>query len=83
MTQLVEPSFRGAVAASFSATSLRFEFWSCYRAGGIVASLVPYVIPFWPEGRRRVAFWLIMASTLLHVLASRRRKPIERGGPDA
>jgi hypothetical protein len=31
-----------------------------------------YVMPFWPEGRLRIAFWLTLLSTLLHVYTSHR-----------
>jgi hypothetical protein len=66
---------------------------------GLAAGLAAYVLPFWPEGRLRVAFWLTLASTLLHVYTSHQQTidvdadadadadasagPSEGGGPDA
>jgi hypothetical protein len=50
---------------------------------GLAVGLLTYVMPFWPEGRLRVAFWVTLLSTLLHVYTSHQKRPIERGGPDA
>jgi hypothetical protein len=50
---------------------------------GLAFGLVMYMVPFWPEGRLRVAFWVTLLSTLLHVYTSHQRRPIGRGGPEA
>jgi hypothetical protein len=58
---------------------------------GLAAGLAAYVLPFWPEGRLRVAFWLTLASTLLHIYTSHQQSidadadagPGAGGGPDA
>jgi len=41
--------------------------------GGVALGLGVYVMPFWPEGRLRWAFWLTLLSTLLHVYTSHAR----------
>lgn len=50
---------------------------------GLAIGLATYMLPFWPEGRLRVAFWLTLLSTLLHIYTSHQRRPIDRTGPDA
>ena len=40
---------------------------------GLALGLALYVLPFWREGRLRPAFWLTLASTLLHVYTSHKR----------
>jgi hypothetical protein len=40
---------------------------------GLALGLALYVLPFWREGRLRVAFWLTLSSTLLHVYTSHKR----------
>jgi hypothetical protein len=50
---------------------------------GLAIGLATYVMPFWPEGRLCVAFWLTLLSTLLHVYTSHQSKPGDRGEPDA
>jgi hypothetical protein len=40
---------------------------------GLVLGLAMYVMPFWPEGRLRWAFWLTLVSTLLHMYTSHER----------
>lgn len=37
---------------------------------GIALGLSAYVIPIWGEGRLRLAFWLTLAATLLHIYTS-------------
>jgi hypothetical protein len=39
--------------------------------------LALYVIPWWSDGRLRVAFWLTLLATVLHVLTSHRRSDSE------
>ncbi len=46
---------------------------------GLAIGLALYVMPFWEEGRLRVAFWLTLLSTLLHVYTSHKNTP---GGGD-
>ena len=41
--------------------------------GGLALGLALYVMPLWPEGRLRPAFWLTLLSTLLHVYTSHKR----------
>jgi hypothetical protein len=41
--------------------------------GSLLLGLVLYVIPWWSDGRLRVAFWLTLAATVLHVITSHRR----------
>ena len=41
--------------------------------GGLALGLALYVMPFWPDGRLRPAFWITLLATLLHVYTSRRR----------
>ena len=60
-----------------------FEWLDWASFFGITAGLFAYVIPFWPEGRLRVAFWLMLVSTLLHVCTAHLRRPVERGGPES
>jgi hypothetical protein len=40
---------------------------------GLALGLALYVLPFWREGRLRPAFWITLASTLLHVYTSHKR----------
>ena len=40
---------------------------------GLALGLALYVLPFWREGRLRPAFWVTLASTLLHVYTSHKR----------
>jgi hypothetical protein len=40
---------------------------------GIAVGLLSYVAPFWSDGRLRLAFWLTLAATLLHVFTSHAR----------
>ena len=47
--------------------------------GGLVLGLGFYVMPWWNEGRLRVAFWLTLAATLLHIYTSHRRAQSEAG----
>lgn len=35
--------------------------------------LALYVMPWWNEGRLRVAFWVTIACTLLHIYTSHKR----------
>jgi hypothetical protein len=37
---------------------------------GLMLGLVLYVLPFWREGRLRVAFWLTLSSTLVHIFTT-------------
>jgi hypothetical protein len=37
---------------------------------GLALGLALYVLPFWAEGRLRLAFWMTLVSTLLHVYTS-------------
>lgn len=46
---------------------------------GLALGLILYVMPFWREGRLRVAFWVTLASTLLHVYTSHKRASVEEG----
>jgi hypothetical protein len=46
--------------------------------GGLTLGLVLYVMPWWSEGRLRVALWLTLGATLLHVFTSH-----ARGGSEA
>lgn len=41
--------------------------------GALAVGLALYVMPFWREGRLRVAFWLTLVATVLHVYTSHRR----------
>jgi hypothetical protein len=41
--------------------------------GGLALGLALYVMPFWREGRLRLAFWVTLLSTLLHVYTSHKR----------
>ena len=41
--------------------------------GGLAMGLALYVLPIWREGRLRVAFWVTLAFTLLHIYTSHRR----------
>jgi hypothetical protein len=50
---------------------------------GLALGHVTYMIPFWPEGRLRVSFWVTLLSTLLHVYTSHQRRPVGPGGPEA
>ena len=40
---------------------------------GLALGLALYVIPLWREGRLRVAFWITLVSTLLHIYTSHAR----------
>jgi hypothetical protein len=40
---------------------------------GLLVGLAFYALPLWQQGRLRVAFWLTLASTLIHVFTSHRR----------
>jgi hypothetical protein len=40
---------------------------------GLALGLALYILPFWREGRLRPAFWITLASTLLHVYTSHKR----------
>jgi hypothetical protein len=44
---------------------------------GLISGLALYVVPFWPGGRLRWAFWVTLVSTLLHVYTSRQRGKAE------
>jgi hypothetical protein len=41
--------------------------------GALVLGLLLYVMPWWAEGRLRVAFWLTIVATVLHIYTSHRR----------
>jgi hypothetical protein len=47
--------------------------------GGLVVGLGLYVMPFWAEGRLRVALWLTLAATILHVFTSHRQVRRDNG----
>jgi len=49
---------------------------------GIALGLAMYVVPFWREGRLRLAFWLTLMSTLAHVYTSHRRTDVEASIPE-
>ena len=49
---------------------------------GLALGLAFYVMPFWPEGRLRPAFWLTFLSTLLHVYTSHARARSSQEGTD-
>ena len=38
---------------------------------GLGLGLLGYVMPLWPDGRLVWAFWLTLASTVLHLFTSR------------
>jgi hypothetical protein len=48
--------------------------------GGLALGLALYVLPFWAEGRLRVAFWMTLVSTLLHVYTSHAQADRTEGG---
>jgi hypothetical protein len=41
--------------------------------GCLGLGLVLYVIPWWNDSRLRVAFWLTLVATVLHIFTSHRR----------
>jgi hypothetical protein len=41
--------------------------------GSLVLGLALYVMPWWSEGRLRVAFWLTLAATVFHIYTSHAR----------
>lgn len=45
--------------------------------GGLALGLALYVVPFWPEGRLRSAFFITLVSVLLHVYTSHKRAASE------
>ncbi len=49
---------------------------------GLAVGLAMYVLPFWREGRLRLAFWLTLISTLVHVYTSHRRGEVEWAVPE-
>ena len=57
-------SRRGIVLA------LALDRWAL---GGLALGIALYVMPFWREGRLRVALWVTLLSTLLHTFTSRER----------
>lgn len=44
---------------------------------GLGVGLALYVMPWWNDGRLRVAFWLTLLATVLHVFTSHRRADSE------
>ncbi|HEX9640757.1 MAG TPA: hypothetical protein VGB13_05540 [Candidatus Krumholzibacteria bacterium] len=40
---------------------------------GIAVGLASYVAPVWSDGRLRLAFWLTLAATVLHIVTSHTR----------
>jgi hypothetical protein len=44
---------------------------------GLSLGLVLYVMPFWREGRLRVAFWITLVFVLFHVYTSHKRATSE------
>jgi hypothetical protein len=40
---------------------------------GLGLGLLAYVAPFWSDGRLKLAFWLTLAATALHVYTSHAR----------
>ncbi|MEO5767213.1 MAG: hypothetical protein ABIS92_02585 [Polyangia bacterium] len=47
----------------------------------LAAGLALYVMPFWAEGRLRVAFWLTLAATVVHIYTSHQRAAAAAPGP--
>jgi hypothetical protein len=41
---------------------------------GLAVGLAIYVMPWWQEGRLRLAFWITLAATVLHVFTSHRKE---------
>jgi hypothetical protein len=50
---------------------------------GLALGLTLYVMPFAPEGRMKWAFWLTLASTLLHVFTSHKVGSVAADPPAA
>jgi hypothetical protein len=50
---------------------------------GITLGLATYVVPFWGDGRLRLAFWLTLVATVLHIYTSHAQAEPDGEGGDS